>query len=260
MTQINIQVKRDNNVTLPKQATENSAGYDITAISDPKIVGDRLEDKFFAADEPKNEWWRFIAYIEYETGLYIAPSDESIHTLIYPRSSISSKTNLMLANSIGLVDFDYRGQILCRFRYIWQPFDMAWVHIKDHSDENNPLVPTLLGNINPDRIYKKGDAIAQLVFSPTINVEFQFIDKLPETLRNEGGFGSTDQPKQQVPAKPAGYTEGVFGTIAEAYQQAGGIPIKKRYIDEIKERERMVTHKPQSAAPIPKTGIHERKG
>lgn len=246
----------DGKTILPIQGSKLAAGYDIISISDPKIVGDKLENRFLDPGAQSNEWWRFVAYIEYETGLYIAPLDNSIHTLIFPRSSISLKTNLMLANSVGLVDCDYRGQILCRFRYIWQPFDMAWLHVKDHSDPNNPYVPMTLGNINPDRIYKKGDTIAQLVFSPTVEVNFQLVDELSETIRGEGGFGSTDQPKPQ-PTKPT-YTEGVFGTIAEAYKQAGGIPIKKRYTDEIKERERMVTRKP-SSTPIPQTGIHERK-
>ena len=251
-----IQVKRGNNVILPTQATENSAGYDIVAISDPKIVGDKLEDKFFTADEPKTEWWRFVSYIEYETGLYISPEDKDVHTLIYPRSSISSKTNLMLANSIGLIDFDYRGQLICRFRYMWQPFDMAWLHIKNHSDENNPLVPMLLGNINPDRIYKRGDTIAQLVFSRTINANFQFVDELDKTARGQGGFGSTDQ--QQSSMHPT--QTGIAGTLTDLYQQTGGIQTKKRYIDQVKEHDGRLTSRPPSGQVMPqKTEVVERR-
>ena len=248
MTQVEIKVKRNGDITLPKQATPNSAGYDIIATSNPKIVGEKLEDKFFLPEEPKVEWWKHIFYIEYETGLFVAPSN-AIHTLIYPRSSISSKTNLMLANSIGLVDYDYRGQILCRFRYVWQPFDMAWLSIKDHSNANNPYVTMTLGNINPDKIYNKGDAIAQLVFSPTTNVNFQFVDELDKTIRNDGGFGSTDtQPLHNGEVK----------TLTDRYVAAGGVSAKKRYSDDMKERER-IEGAPRAGTVMPQPGIKERK-
>jgi dUTPase len=253
MIQMEVKVKRNGNVTLPKQGTEQSAGYDIVAISDPKIIGEKLDDKFFLPNEPKIEWWKHVFYIEYETGLFIAPPNTNIHTLIYPRSSISSKTNLVLANSIGLVDYDYRGQILCRFRYIWQPFDLAWLNIKDHSNPDNPYVPMTAGNINPERIYKKGDAIAQLVFSPTINVSFQFVDELNQTSRNEGGFGSTDN---KVTPTPQGNVE----TMTERYQKLGGVQTRKRYSDEIKERERNEgTPRTGTGFNLPPPGIHERK-
>ena len=254
---ITIQVKRDNSITLPKQATEFSAGYDIIATSDAKIVGEKLEDKYFKAGEPKSEWWKYIAYIEYETGLYITPTEESIHTLIYPRSSISSKANLMLGNAVGVIDRDYNGQLLCRFKYIWQPFDMAWLHVTDYSKENDTPTPMMVGNINPERIYKKGDTIAQLIFSSTINANFQLVDELPKTVRGSGGFGSTDKEKKIGMPR----NQGIYGSIAEAYQEAGGVQVKKRYSDEIKERERAITNKPSSNNKSPiLPGIHERTG
>jgi len=252
MTQMEIKVKRNGDTPLPKQATDQAAGYDIIATSDPKIVGEKLDSKFFLPDEPKVEWWKHVFYIEYETGLFIAPTDKNIHTLIYPRSSISSKTNMVLANSIGLVDYDYRGQILCRFRYIWQPFDLAWLSIKDHSNPDNPYLPMTLGNINPDRIYKKGDTIAQLVFSPTINVNFQFVDELDQTARGEGGHGSTDQTKVFSLHQGDGAK-----TLSDLYSEAGGVPIKKRYSDEMKERER-IEGAPKKGTFMPPAGIHER--
>jgi hypothetical protein len=50
----------------------------------------------------------------------------------------------------------------------------------------------VLGNPDLSKIYKIGDKIAQLVFSPTINVDFVFVDELDQTQRGSGGFGSTD--------------------------------------------------------------------
>ena len=102
-----IYVKKVDGITLPKQGSTVAAGYDIVATSDPKIVGEKTDE---------NVWDR-VDYIEYETNLFIAPQAVTFHTLIHPRSSVS-KYNLVLANSIGLVDNDYRGMVICRFKYI----------------------------------------------------------------------------------------------------------------------------------------------
>ena len=170
-----IYVKKVDGVALPQQGSEVAAGYDIVATSDPKIVGDTEGPRYQCAD-----------YIEYETNLFIAPANLTSHVLIHPRSSIS-KYNLVLANSVGLVDNDYRGMILCRFKYIWQPEDFV---IENSTLLNAPK--TLLGRLNREKIYKKGDKIAQLVVEPTVKVEWAFVDDLTQTQRGEGGFGSTD--------------------------------------------------------------------
>ena len=104
-------IKNVEGLVLPKRANETDAGYDVIATSDPKIVGDPLNGPSY----------RRIDYIEYETNLYIAPTGK-FHTDLRPRSSIS-KYNLVLANSIGLIDRGYRNQVLVRFKYIWNPED-----------------------------------------------------------------------------------------------------------------------------------------
>jgi dUTP pyrophosphatase len=280
---ITIQVKNiEGKTILPIAGSQLAAGYDIVAVEEPTIVGTQLPPSF---EEP--DWWKAIDYLEYHTALYISPEPrtmtiqqmdfgtgkyvggpttnviENYHTLLHPRSSIR-KYNLVLANSIGLVDNDYRGEIIMCFKYIFQPEDLMFGDVSDKAVPDSH-VQMILGRVNPSKVYKKGDKIGQLVAEPTNPMTFQLVSELGVTARGEGGFGSTDMQgqqdtKQQAPAKTIVQTEGVFGTIAEAYQQSGGVPIKKRYIDEIKERERMVTHKP-SANPMPlKTGIHERKG
>lgn len=189
-----IQVKKGEGVELPKHGSEHSAGYDITAISDPEIVGTKTV-------WPDNTIsWTNIDYIEYKTGLYIAPqSDMQIHTLIHPRSSIS-KYNLVLANSIGLIDNDYRGQILCRFKYVWQPEDYKIIvdsdlgidnSVKVISDEKCEFKFSMIGKVNMNKIYKKGDKIAQLVGEITHALKFEFVEELGTTARGEGGFGHT---------------------------------------------------------------------
>ena len=96
-----------------------------------------------------------------------------------PRSSVS-KYNLVLANSIGLIDADYRGEVLIRFKYIWQP-----------EDYKLNTYNKLEGTPNLERIYKKGDKICQLKVTKVEHAEFVLVDQLDSTQRGEGGFGST---------------------------------------------------------------------
>lgn len=261
---ITIQVKNiEGKTVLPVAGSQRAAGYDIVAVEEPTIVGTQLPPSF---NEP--DWWKAIDYIEYHTQLFISPQPsrrentgevvENYHTLLHPRSSVR-KYNLLLANSIGLIDNDYRGEIIMCFKYIFQPEDLMFGDVSDTSVPTDSHIQMILGRINQAKIYKKGDKIGQLVVDPTNPAIFKLVSELDATNRGEGGFGSTDAQQQAPAVAPLPRTEGVFGTIAETYQQAGGVQVKKRYIDEIKERERMVTRKPSSAVSMPPPGIHERK-
>lgn len=163
-------IKNFAGLNVPVRANESDAGYDVIATSDPKIVGETFGGPAY----------KRIDYIEYETNLYIAP-EEKFHTDLRPRSSIS-KYNLVLANSIGLIDKGYRNQILARFKYIWNP--------EDYSISGD----LLLGTPNLNKVYKKGDKICQLVPMETHDIEFIFVSELDNNDRG-GGFGSTDRPK-----------------------------------------------------------------
>jgi len=153
---------------LVSPAYSGDVGYDIKAVSEPLVVGFRLQD---------NEW-KHIDYIEYDTGVKIQPSDPTIGTFLFPRSSIS-RYNLVLSNSVGVIDSGYRNSIKVRFKYIPQPSDYRifkeWVIIK----------PAL------DRIYQRGDKIAQLVFISTIKPSIERVETLPDSERAEKGFGSS---------------------------------------------------------------------
>lgn len=83
--------------------------------------------------------------------------------LIYPRSGIASKRGLAPANKVGVVDPDYRGEFM--------------VALHNHSNEPAMVEP--------------GERIAQLVITPFITATFNVTDKLNDTVRGEGGFGST---------------------------------------------------------------------
>lgn len=239
-----IYVKKIDGVSLPSQAMvkdkdgslvkSDAAGYDIVATSDPKIVGDGM--KVPVSDGKEVMAWKRVDYVEYETNLFIAPEAKTFHTLIHPRSSVS-KYNLILANSIGLVDNDYRGMVICRFKYIWQPEDYR----PKMGDKNDICELSLYGWLNESKIYKKGDTIAQLVVEPTTSVTWEFVDDLTQTQRGEGGFGSTDrkEPFAENTLKSAKTVMKTFHpkSMTELYQKAGGVPVKRKYSEEIKERE-----------------------
>lgn len=191
-------IKNLDGLAIPFRANESDAGYDVIATSEPKIVGDPLNGPTY----------KRIDYIEYETNLYIAPEGK-FHTDLRPRSSIS-KYNLVLANSIGLIDKGYRNQILVRFKYIWQP--------EDYSISGELLLATP----NLKQIYKKGDKICQLVPVETHDIEFVKVDYLDGNDRG-GGFGSTDKPKP-APVINKGFVLGSRTTIGKYF--AGQNPAK----------------------------------
>src|ERR1700744_3150088 len=97
---LNVKIKKLNDKAIvPEYATDGSAGLDITAIERNLILKGS------------------VAYAEYKTGLaFEIPS--GYVGLIFPRSSITSKTNLVLANSVGVIDSDYRGEVTFRFKNV----------------------------------------------------------------------------------------------------------------------------------------------
>ncbi len=82
---------------------------------------------------------------------------------IYARSGLATKQGLRPANCIGVVDCDYRGEII--------------VALYNDSDKIQTI--------------ENGQRIAQLVIQPYLNVEFEEVDKLESTERGSGGFGSS---------------------------------------------------------------------
>jgi dUTP pyrophosphatase len=97
------------------------------------------------------------------TGLAVA-IPEGHAGLVLPRSGLATKQGLTLANSPGLIDAGYRGEIIC-----------AVIN----------LDPTTPVRIAP------GDRVAQLVIVALPDVEPGWVEELPPTTRGEGGFGST---------------------------------------------------------------------
>lgn len=190
----NIFVKKlDKDAVIPKKANDTDAGFDIVAIDDGTPVFDENG---------------ILLYIEYRTGLSVEPP-MGYHLEAFPRSSIS-KYNLLLANSIGLIDNGYRGEVKLRFRIIKESnnaelpkleykddkfyyigyFDIGGFQCGLSKDDVLNLITER--NFCGYNIYKKGDKIAQLVIrKDEINFVMIEVDELKETKRGSGGFGST---------------------------------------------------------------------
>ena len=96
------------------------------------------------------------------TGLSVAFSKD-YEIQVRPRSGLAAKNNITVLNSPGTIDSDYRGEIK--------------VIIYNHG--------------NHDFTINNGDRIAQMILAPVVKMELEETNELPETLRGEGGFGST---------------------------------------------------------------------
>lgn len=102
------------------------------------------------------------ASVKIDTGVQMAIYD-GFFGMVVPRSGIASNRRLILANTVGIIDSDYRGNII--------------VNIHNDSDEYQYIKPH--------------ERIAQIIFVPYMNVSLEVVDELSATVRGEGGFGST---------------------------------------------------------------------
>ncbi|MDR2932599.1 MAG: dUTP diphosphatase [Oscillospiraceae bacterium] len=130
---------------LPARATQGSAGYDLAACLDAAAVipaGGRLM---------------------IPTGIAIAIGDPGVVALIFGRSGLGVKSGIVPANAVGVVDSDYRGELM--------------VGLANHSDM--------------DYTVRHGDRIAQMVLTPVLTPELVECGDLSETARGASGFGSS---------------------------------------------------------------------
>jgi len=125
----------------PEYKTKGSAGADLKIVTDITLLPG-------------------ASYLV-ATGVSIA-IPEGYVGLVFPRSGLASK-GITLRNSVGVIDSDYRGEIMV----------------------------ALVNNSYETVVLTKGDRVAQIVFLPVTQFPFISVDKLPETTRGTGGFGST---------------------------------------------------------------------
>lgn len=136
--------KLNENAKIPTYGTEYAAGADLYACIDEDVVISKGETKLIKTG----------ISLEVPTG-YAG--------LIFARSGLATKKGLAPANKVGVVDSDYRGEIM--------------VALHNHT--------------NIDQKIEKGERIAQFIITPYLKAEFNVVEKLEDTKRGANGFGST---------------------------------------------------------------------
>ncbi len=126
-------------------------------------------------------------YIEYKTGIAVE-IPEGYVGLIFPRSSVT-KYDLMLKNSVGVIDSSFRGEIRCRFARI--PSTKFEELLMWQDDKKNNIKGHIEILWNREKQFEIGDRVAQIVFLELPKITLIEVPELSETQRNEGGFGST---------------------------------------------------------------------
>jgi dUTP pyrophosphatase len=121
----------------------------------------------------------------YHTGLaFEVPKGYGM--LIFPRSS-NCKTEAYLCNSVGVLDSNYRGELMFMFKNRTRSEDA----IVRKPDKDRYLMQLEVENeLAP---YKVGDRVGQIIIIPYPEIEFDEVDELSDTERGEGGFGSTNK-------------------------------------------------------------------
>ena len=132
------------NAKLPTYGSEFAAGADLYACLDTPVT-----------------------ILPHET--YLVPTGLSLELpvgwagMVYARSGMATKRDLAPANKVGVIDSDYRGEVM--------------VSLHNHGSKPQTVDP--------------GERIAQLVITPYLTAQFFEAEELSDTVRGEGGFGST---------------------------------------------------------------------
>lgn len=164
---------------LPAYATEGSAGLDLRATHDVVVSPGET--------------------CEIYTGLAIhigslcsekhpSRSDMGYMGMVVPRSGLGSK-GLILANTIGVIDEDYQGELIIN---AWNRND-DYMAVGHQTIVDRLCIPQWFNNESEKIEIKAGDRIAQLIFVPIIKAQFNIVDEFTvQTTRGTNGWGSTD--------------------------------------------------------------------
>lgn len=139
---------------VPKYATSGAAAFDLHA-----VMNSSPEQEAYALVNPGTP-------TKFKTGLAFEVPENHV-MLIFSRSGHGFSNDIRLANCVGVIDSDYRGEVQVKLT-------------NDNSD-------------NQSLKFVHGDRIAQAMVIPVEQVEFEVVDQLSATDRGTGGFGSTGQ-------------------------------------------------------------------
>lgn len=147
MSKLEVKVKKTlESAVIPEYQSSGAAGLDLVAAKVKTVLG---------VTGPIDE---------IDTGLSFEIPENHVG-LIFSRSSVTSKTTLMLGNAVAVIDADFRGSVKLQFRH------------------TNPIVK---------KEYKVGDRVGQIIIMPIPAITLVEAQDLSDTERGEGGFGSTD--------------------------------------------------------------------
>lgn len=136
--------KLDQKAQMPQYGTEFAAGADLYACMDEPVT----------IASGGTEFVHTGLAVEIPAGLV---------GLVYARSGLACKKGIAPANKVGVIDSDYRGEIM--------------VALHNHSSE--------------DITIESGERVAQIVIAPYVFARYEEVQELGETIRGDGGFGST---------------------------------------------------------------------
>jgi dUTP pyrophosphatase len=147
--------KLHEDAVIPQYQTSGASGFDLHALEDVEILPNHTQ--------------------LVRTGLSFEVP-EGYELQIRPRSGLSLKTHLRVANAPGTVDSDYRGEVCIIMTNTMEALDKDYT--PDQDDRDIPKI-------------KKGDRVAQGVICPVVQAEFEVVEELQETERGSSGWGST---------------------------------------------------------------------
>ena len=164
MKTLKVKIKKLNeNAVIPTYSKDGDAGMDLVATS-----------KYY--DDDGN--------IVYGTGLAFEIPKGYVG-LIFPRSS-NAKQQLLLSNSVGVIDSGYRGEVMLKFKSSASSFSLkTLIKLIFKSDAKI----TVINNFTIS--YYVGERIGQMIILPYPQIEFEESEELSETERGNGGYGST---------------------------------------------------------------------
>ena len=164
MKTLKVKIKKLNeNAVIPTYSKDGDAGMDLVATS-----------KYY--DDDGN--------IVYGTGLAFEIPKGYVG-LIFPRSS-NAKQQLLLSNSVGVIDSGYRGEVILKFKSSASSFSLkTLIKLIFNSDAKI----TVINNFTIS--YYVGERIGQMIILPYPKIEFEESEELSETERGNGGYGST---------------------------------------------------------------------
>ncbi len=132
----------------PNYATAHAAGMDLRACIDDESISIKSGER-----------------VSIPSGIAMEPTAKHVAGFVYSRSGLGAKRGLTVAQGVGVIDNDYRGEIIV----------------------------ILLNTSNETQQIRKGERVAQLVLKPVLRANIEICPKLHSTERGAGGFGHTGQ-------------------------------------------------------------------